>query len=173
MKVGGETLLQKRYMWMKLFLINYWPSYYIFQALCNCDIQESHFSETELQVILLRYSMHLIPGLGSGIWICTPKTFKIWSRVFPCKRKIQRRYVIIVKELYQTQPKFVIRLYYLLKILQSLLEILLVKEKYILDLMEYLRSLWPALLRLWKANQVMESQFQNLNYLCQSQCKKT
>ena len=114
---------------------------YIFQALCNCDIQESHFSETELQVILLRYSMHLIPGLGSGIWICTPKTFKIWSRVFPCKRKIQRRYVIIVKKLYQTQPKFVIRLYYLLKILQSLLEILLVKEKYILDLMEYLRSL--------------------------------
>ena len=33
--------------------------------------------------------MHLIPGIGAGIWICTPKTFNIWRNVF--RRKVNLR----------------------------------------------------------------------------------
>ena len=43
------------------------------KSICSCEIEEIKFSETEIQVILLRYCMHLIPGIGAGIWICTPK----------------------------------------------------------------------------------------------------
>lgn len=35
--------------------------------------------------------MNLIPGIGTGIWICTPKTLKIWRTLLPCSRPIQKR----------------------------------------------------------------------------------
>ena len=55
------------------FYESWWREEALKKSICSCEIEEIKFSETEIQVILLRYCMHLIPGIGAGIWICTPK----------------------------------------------------------------------------------------------------
>ena len=55
------------------FYESWWRDEALQAQICSCDQKEVKFTETEVQVILLRYSMHLIPGIGAGIWICTPK----------------------------------------------------------------------------------------------------
>ena len=57
------------------FYESWWREEALKKSICSCEIEEIKFSETEIQVILLRYCMHLIPGIGAGIWICTPKVF--------------------------------------------------------------------------------------------------
>merc|ERR1712008_3231 len=69
------------------FYESWWREEALKTQLCACDQQEVKFTETEVQVILLRYSMHLIPGIGAGIWICTPKTFNIWRGFFDCRHR--------------------------------------------------------------------------------------
>ena len=57
------------------FYESWWREEALKKSICSCEIEEIKFSETEIQVILLRYCMHLIPGIGAGIWICTPKVY--------------------------------------------------------------------------------------------------
>ena len=59
------------------FYESWWREEALKKSICSCEIEEIKFSETEIQVILLRYCMHLIPGIGAGIWICTPKVLLI------------------------------------------------------------------------------------------------
>ena len=59
------------------FYESWWREEALKKSICSCEIEEIKFSETEIQVILLRYCMHLIPGIGAGIWICTPKVLFI------------------------------------------------------------------------------------------------
>ena len=73
------------------FYESWWRDEALQSQICACDQKEIKFTETEVQVILLRYSMHLIPGIGAGIWICTPKTFNIWRNVLVCRRKVPMR----------------------------------------------------------------------------------
>ena len=64
------------------FYESWWREEALKTQLCACDQQEVKFTETEVQVILLRYSMHLIPGIGAGIWICTPKVIYFVTHLF-------------------------------------------------------------------------------------------
>ena len=64
------------------FYESWWREQALNAQLCACDQQEVKFTETEVQVILLRYSMHLIPGIGAGIWICTPKVTYFDSLIY-------------------------------------------------------------------------------------------